>query len=287
MSYRLRKGMVRQLCRLILLLTVVFAAPSGARVSASHIAQAAGWNWAILPAARFDLASASRRGDGRSDVLIVYLEGDGLAYAAQGRRALDPTPTDPLALRLAVHHPGAGAVAWLARPCQYAKQTRACDSDDWTIARYGHDVIASVGSALDRLKAQAGRDRLILVGYSGGGAVAALLAERRRDVAGLVTIAANLDLAAWVRARHLTPLSRSLDPATDAARLSALPQVHFVGGEDRVVDPPITRAFRARMAETAPVTIVVVPGQDHGAGWASRWQDLALSAELAAIDGWR
>jgi pimeloyl-ACP methyl ester carboxylesterase len=90
--------------------------------------------------------------------------------------------------------------------------------------------VDSANIALDQLKTRAGSvDRLILIGFSGGGALAALLAERRNDVAGLVTVAANLDLDQWVRAKNLTPLRESLDPAVDAVRLAKLPQVHFVG----------------------------------------------------------
>lgn len=259
-----------------------------ARTSARDLAEKAGWRWAVIAADGFDLATARRPQGARSTVLTVYIEGDGFAYAAPGRRSMDPTPTDPLALRLALQHPGGGAVAWLARPCHYGPRARNCHSDYWSIARYAPEVIASASAALDRLKADTdGATRLILVGYSGGGALAALLAERRGDVAALVTVAANLDLGAWVRGHGLTPLARSIDPATDAARLSRLPQVHFVGGEDRIVAAPIARGFVARMAADAPATIAVIPGQDHGCCWARAWPQLAGRAELARIEGWR
>jgi len=258
-----------------------------ARVSAVALAREAGWQSVVIPAGDFDLAVAQRPGRGSSNVLTVYVEGDGLAYVAPGRRAMDPTPTDPLALRLALQHPGSGPVAWLARPCQYGPRARNCRSDYWSIARFAPAVIDSAGAALDRLKAEAGgASRVILVGYSGGGALAALLAERRDDVAALVTIAANLDLGAWTAAHRLTPLSGSVDPAIDAARLSRLPQVHIVGGDDRTVSPAIARAFVAHMAADAPATIVIVPGQDHHCCWAARWPELAMHGDLAHIPGW-
>ncbi|WP_245653425.1 hypothetical protein [Sphingomonas pituitosa] len=240
----------------------------------------------MIPAGGFDLAVARRPGIARPDVLTVYIEGDGFSYAAPGRRAMDPTPTDPVALRLALRHPGGGAVAWLARPCQYGPRARNCQSDYWSVARYAPEVIDGTGAALDRLKADAGASRLILVGYSGGGALAALLAERRDDVVGLVTVAANLDLGAWTAAHRLTPLSRSVDPATDAARLSRLPQVHFVGAEDRNVTPAIARGFVGKMAAGAPVAIVTVAGQDHGCCWAGQWPLLAMRDDLARVPGW-
>ena len=261
---------------------------AAARTSGPELARKAGWVWAVLPAGGFDLATARRPIVIRSTVLTVYIEGDGLAYAAPGRRAMDPTPTDPLALRLALHHPGGGAVAWMARPCHYGAHARHCHSDYWSIARYAPDVIESAGIALDRLKADTdGASRLILVGYSGGGALAALLAERRDDVAALVTVAANLDLGAWVKRHALTPLARSLDPADDAARLSRMPQVHFVGARDRNVSEDIARAFAARMAPDTPVTITLVPGQDHGCCWAEQWPGLVADAAALRIPAWR
>ncbi len=279
--------MTRALAALIAFLALNWGGIAMSRDSAADLVRKAGWKWNVIAAGSFDLASAHRPAAVPSTVLTVYIEGDGFAYAAPGRRAMDPTPTDPLALRLALQHPGGGAVAWLARPCQYGPRSRNCRSEYWSIARYAPEVIDSAGAALDRLKADTpGATRLILVGYSGGGALAALLAERRSDVAALVTVAANLDVGTWVQVHGLTPLSASRDPATDAALLSRLPQVHFVGANDAVVDARVARAFVARMAADAPVTITLVPGQDHRCCWAAGWPALATGEALWRISGW-
>lgn len=270
-----------------IMLSVFGTETAAARMSAPALARKAGWQWKMIQAGAFDLTTAQRPATSASDVLTVYIEGDGFAYAAPGRRSMDPTPTDPLALRLALQHPGKGAVAWLGRPCQYGPRSRNCQSDYWSIARYAPEVVDSANAALDQLMADArGPTRLILVGYSGGGALAALIAQRRGDVAALVTVAANLDLGAWVRTRGLSPLSRSLDPATRAEKLSRLPQVHFVGANDRVVDEPITRAFVDHMAKDAPVTIAIIAGQDHSCCWAKQWPELSKHPDLILIEGW-
>jgi predicted esterase len=270
-----------------IMLSVLGTEPAAARMSGPDLARKSGWQWKVIQAGAFDLATAQRPAIIQSDVLTVYIEGDGFAYAAPGRRSMDPTPTDPLALRLALQHPGKGAVAWLGRPCQYGPRSRNCQSDYWSVARYAPEVVSSASAALDQLMADTqGAKRLILVGYSGGGALAALIAQRRDDVAALVTVAANLDLGAWVRARGLSPLSRSLDPAMGAAKLSRLPQVHFVGTNDRVVDEPITRAFIAQMASDAPVTMAVIIGQDHSCCWAKQWPELSNHPDLILIEGW-
>ena len=116
--------------------------------------------------------------------------------------------------------------------------------------------------------------------------MAALLAERRNDVVGLVTVAANLDLGQWVRANGLTPLRGSLDPAADAGQLAALPQIHFVGAQDRMVDGRVARAFLSRQAADAPASIVEIEGQDHACCWAAAWPALSHRPELTRLPGW-
>lgn len=269
-------------------LTALAAHAAHSRVPANELVKKAGWDWQVIPAGTFDLATARRLTTAPADTLTVYIEGDGLAYASPTERAMDPTPTDPVALRMALQHPGSGPVAWLARPCQFGPRARNCQSDYWTIARYSPEVVASASKALDRLIADtAGASHVILVGYSGGGALAALLAERRRDISALVTVAANLDVGAWIKMHDLTPLVGSLDPAFDAARLAGVGQVHFVGARDRVVDERIARSFAARLPGSTDASIIVVAGQDHGCCWTDLWPQLASRPELLRIKDWR
>ncbi|ASG24961.1 alpha/beta hydrolase family protein [Nitrospirillum viridazoti] len=253
------------------------------------LAQGGGWRWDYLSAGSFDLATAVKPyapGPG-GDVLTVYIEGDGLAYLSAREPSQDPTPTDPLALRLAMGHPGTGPVAYLARPCQYVMETRPrnCQVGYWTKARLAPEVVDSASLALDRLKADARAQRLVLVGYSGGGGLAAVLAERRADVAGLVSVSGNLDFGLWTKMLDLTPLSQSVDPVADAAKLAGRPQVHFVGADDKVVDVAIAQSFVAHQPG-AQASIITVPGQDHGCCWAAAWATLARRPEMKAIPGW-
>lgn len=253
------------------------------------LATAAGWQWRTVPAGLFELAAATRPAHVPTKTavpLVVYIEGDGFAYLNATQPAQDPTPVDPVALRLALAHPGDGPVAWLARPCQYKFTRPACVPAYWTDARWAPEVVDSAGMALDQIKRDAGVVSLILVGYSGGGALAALLAERRKDVDALVTIAANLDLDSWVRSHDLAPLTRSLNPATGVAALSALPQIHVSGGRDSVVGRDVLKAFMDRLPATAPARVLEVPDQDHANGWADIWPGLSRRAEFQALTGW-
>jgi pimeloyl-ACP methyl ester carboxylesterase len=253
---------------------------SSRQAEAPRLAQDAGWRWQIVSAGPFDLAAASSRRSG-GDTLTAYLEGDGLAYARPNQPALDPTPADPLALRLALADPGSGPVAWIARPCQYTlpEHGRGCRSEAWLARRYAPEVLDSIGAALDALVRASGARHIVLVGYSGGGALAVLLASRRTDVTRIVTVAANLDLGYWIRRDALSPLSGSHDPADAAGRVQDIPQVHFAGSDDRIVGPDVVRAYLAHLPAGAPARLIEIPGFNHDCCWARDWPSLMTRAQ--------
>lgn len=252
---------------------------------AEYLAQKSGWTYGMIAAPPFSLAAALSPGGSRDAALTVYLEGDGLAFLGPHRVSADPTPTDPLALRLALAHPG-GPVAYLARPCQYG-MAPPCHPAYWTSHRYAPEVVAGTGAAIDQIKRRLGAERIILVGYSGGGALAVLVAAGRSDVVGLVTIAANLDLALWTRLQGLTPLSGSLDPGQAAAAIAKIPQVHFAGERDDVVPAEVSRAFVRQANAQNRARLIPVEKFGHVCCWAEEWPRLASGPALAALPGWR
>ncbi|PWC34035.1 alpha/beta hydrolase [Azospirillum sp. TSO35-2] len=265
---------------LLALLAGCATTPEALYEAADEAARSAGMMPQRFAAPPFTLAGWLR--PGTAGPLVVYIEGDGHAWTTPTQPSRDPTPHNPVALALARLDP-APRLLYLARPCQYGGVAgdAACTVPLWTSRRFAPEVVDALGRALDEAERACGADRLLLVGYSGGGVVAALLAARRTDVDGLVTLVAPLDLAAWVKAQGLTPLAGSLDPAAEveakgAGRLAGLPQSHIAGGKDRVVPPEVVRAFAARVG--APVR--VVPGMAHDGDWPALWP--ALRAELAA-----
>ena len=252
-----------------------------ARGNAARIAAAAGLRRLDIRTGTFDLVAYVRFATGPAPllrvyrVLRVYIEGDGHAWAHRERPSEDPTPWKPVALELAAAD-RASSVAYLARPCQFiaAGTDPSCQIHYWTDGRYAEAVIASMSQALDRLITASGADSLELVGFSGGGSVAALLAARRHDVANLRTVAANLDTAAWTARQNLSPLTGSLNPADFANRLQDLPQIHFSGASDTVVDVAVLSAFQARFARRDCVVAEIVAEAGHGEGWQAVWPRL-------------
>lgn len=209
-----------------------------------------------------------------SDLLSIYIEGDGRAWLNRFTPAADPTPRDPLALRLALQDP-ASAVAYLARPCQFVSQSErdVCTSDHWTKNRFSPEIIKVMNSAVSQLKKRSGASRITLIGFSGGGTIASLIAARRDDVALLVTVAGVLDHAHWTELKQVSPLSGSLNPIDELGFLASLRQIHFVGGKDNIVPLEITRSY-VELAASSKIKMVVVPDQGHHCCWEEIWSKL-------------
>jgi dienelactone hydrolase len=241
--------------------------------AADAIATTAQWQGLRLSTGLFVLAAyASHPVTDTPDVLTVYLEGDGLAWLNPSTASQDPTPLNPLALKLAVRDPGR-SVAWLARPCQYTvkDQPQVCSIKWWTSHRFAEEVIAASTAAIDQLKRRVNAHHIALVGYSGGGAVAALIAARRADVIHLTTVAGNLDHGLWTRWHALTPLSGSLNAADVASSLTGIAQTHWVGGRDTVVGRRLADAFAARTPGASRLRINVLTEADHSCCWDQHW----------------
>jgi pimeloyl-ACP methyl ester carboxylesterase len=131
--------------------------------------------------------------------------------------------------------------------------------------------------ALQAYREAIGARKLVLVGYSGGGTLAWLMAARIPDVVAVVTVAANLDVELWTSLHGYTPMAGSLNPADSPPLSPSVKQVHYVGGRDRNVPPQVTRSFGAHHASAR---VVEIPDFDHTCCWVENWPDLLRAAEL-------
>ncbi len=158
----------------------------------------------------------------------------------------------------------------MARPCQFVS-VPGCTPALWTSRRFSPEVLGALGRALDDVKSRYGNQGFELVGYSGGGALALLLAGRREDVWQVQTLAGNLSPAEWARMLELTPLEGSLEPLQYRERLARIPQRHLLGAEDRQM-PAGVAAFYARQLGEAPcLELVSLSGVTHERGWQQAW----------------
>ena len=214
--------------------------------------------------------------------LMVYIEGDGFAWRTHRELSYDPTPRHPLVLSLAAIDPSAN-VAYIARPGQLTKSGDPdCGPAYWSEKRFSYEVVTAINSTIDHLKEESGSKEINLIGYSGGAAIAVLVAARRSDIISLCTIAGNLDHEALTRYQGVSPLAGSLNPIDVAEKIKDLPQRHFVGSDDKVVPIFIAQSFVQREGDRDFSRITIVNGATHTKGWQERWKEL-LSEPLSPL----
>lgn len=272
--------------RALLLLTVLVAL-SGCLPTAliappprSLAAQAGFESWPVSTP-DFDVQTFFRARTSRGGTLAVYVEGDGRAFDANGRVRRDPTPRQATALELAVRDPS-DVVLYVARPCQYvdAATARGCHPALWSSHRYSRAVVDAVGEIVDLAQARWRPRQTGLVGFSGGGTIAAILGAERDDIDWLVTVSGNLDHARWTRHHNVTPLHGSLNAIDFAAGAGARSQLHLRGAEDDNVLPDWGADYRERAGGNANVQVRIVQGVGHECCWAERWPALLCESGL-------
>jgi len=241
----------------------------------NHIAGEAGFEEKYVTVNNFTLKTY-RRFQSPCENLRVYIEGDGKAWKTRSMLSDDPTPSNPIALRLAVidsHE----SVAYIARPGQFpVSDAPRCDPIYWSERRFAPEVVEAVDKAIDMAKQDACARRVEIVGYSGGAALAVLVAAGREDVASIRTIAGNLDHIAAGKYHGVSPLKGSLNPIDFASAVAKVPQRHFVGSRDRIIPSSIAESFVRMEGDKDFERITVVKGATHKDGWCERWAELLL-----------
>lgn len=206
-----------------------------------------------------------------SQNIHIYIEGDGLAWADLYEISDDPTPKDPLALRLAFEDNTSNTVLYLARPCQYLK-TSSCDPYYWTFGRFDPVIIDAFNEALNQVKKALHASNFALLGYSGGGAVALLVAAHRHDVKEVVTFAGTLDPDRWASLHDYTPLQGSLKPTSFTDKLKHIPQTHYIGKDDDEMPPQVSQSYLKYFKDAQHIKIIEVPHVNHWEGWIDFWK---------------
>lgn len=202
----------------------------------------------------------------------VYIEGDGRPWSADGQSpAANPSPVNALAFELMRESANAGM--YLTRPCYFGNLDEKCSTTYWTAGRFSAEVVDAMADALVVLTEP---DRpVVIVGYSGGGALAMLLAAKVQTVTAVVTVAGLLDTNAWIASHGYDPLKDSLNPA-DADLPVSVRQIHLVGSLD--VNIPPTQS-RAALVGSPRASLWVFEDFDHVCCWVDAWQDIRKRIE--------
>ncbi len=204
---------------------------------------------------------------GSGNRIYVYLPGDGSPWVNRLHVSDDPTPRYPLTLRLM--HKGPQPAIYLGRPCYHGlAQSSECTPRYWTSARYSSQVVVSMRAALRKLLASYPDIRITLIGYSGGGTLAVLMAADFAGVDQLVTLAGNLDTDAWTERHHYSPLLDSLNPVLQAPLPASIRQIHIAGAQDQNIPASMIQKFASNQSH-AEVTIL--PEFTHKCCWEQYW----------------
>ncbi len=205
----------------------------------------------------------------------IYLGGDGIPWIEKRWVTNDPTPKKLVALDLM--NLDKNPSIYIGRPCYHGlNKAHLCTSNLWTSDRYSKRVVDSMVELLGLIFRDKKDAKLVLIGHSGGGTLAMLLARYLENTRGVVTIAANLDIDAWTQLHGYSPLMGSINPAKLSPLRSGVFQIHLAGREDEnvpvsLITPTVKRQPNASLYE--------LEGQDHSCCWTKVWNDFLSEIE--------
>ncbi len=232
-----------------------------------------------IESAPYILRSYERIHD-RGGLANLYISGDGSEFTSPEEWENNPTPKNPVALHLASKD-HAKNVIYLARPCQYTEQNpqtiskkQDCNESSWKENRFSQDTIDSFKLALDDIARRYDITGFHLIGYSGGGAIATLLASQRRDILSIRTIAGTLDHKAQSNILGTPKLTGSLNPIDITGKITHVPQFHFIGGQDKFVPPAIIHNYVQATPPNNCIQTMLVQEAGYDNGWVEKWPEL-------------
>lgn len=186
----------------------------------------------------------------------IYIEGDGYAFNHLGYPTTNPTPHGTFLREIAFNDPNPNVV-YLARPCQFVEDIR-CSQKDWTTGRFSQDIVNSTTQAIKNIT---GRQKMVLVGYSGGALLSGLIINQNPQlpVKKWITLAGVLNHIKWTEDLNLQPLKDSIN----LEKLPTIPQLHLIGDKDKTVSYKLTESLVDNK------NLVVIPGATHDKGYTS------------------
>lgn len=231
-------------------------------------------------AAKFGFSRSELQGEGFTHIIYlnqparqapkqlhVYLEGDGDPWLNRRIIAPDPTPRDPLMLRLMSLD--TSAALYLGRPCYHGLAAKEpCHPRLWTTHRYSPAVVDSMAAALQHSMAYQNTDTVVLIGHSGGGTLAMLLAPQLEKTQTVLTLAANLDTTAWTQHHNYSPLYGSLNPAQALPLPDHIRQIHLLAAQDKNTPPAL---FPQSLLQQSQVCVVKITTYRHNCCWFDQW----------------
>lgn len=138
-------------------------------------------------------------------------------------------------------------------------------SDNGRADNWQRQTIQEIGTVIERLKGLFNPRTTIIVGHSGGAAIAAVLLGMQPDLAeAALLIACPCDMVTWRAGRSRTPWS-SEDPLSWTTRVKPTARVTaYTGSDDRTTPPELAKTYIARLqARSLDASFVLVPEAGH------------------------
>ena len=140
----------------------------------------------------FEIYSAQSQ-NVRKSCSYFHLEGDGFAWKSRTSFLMIQHQKNAVATKLAIKENKPDTI-YLCKTLSIWRETlrKKCSQIYWSSHRYSPEIIESVSRAITILKNNNNKT-IRLIGFSGGGAIAVLVAARRDDVGAIYTVAGNLN----------------------------------------------------------------------------------------------
>ncbi len=190
----------------------------------------------------------------------VYFEGDGLAWITRRLVSDDPTPLSPTTFKLLLQDDST-CKAYVARACQYTKDSY-CTQKDWTSQRFSKQIVSATNEVIDEIKDKFHNQSFSFIGYSGGAAIASLVANNRNDVTNFISVAGNLDTQLWTEIKNYMPLS-GLNPANHTENLQTISQYHLIGNNDNIIPKELVYSYINTFSNKNNIMIKKVDATHH------------------------
>ncbi|MGH1485281.1 MAG: hypothetical protein ACRBCI_03605 [Cellvibrionaceae bacterium] len=257
-------------------LFILFAGCSSPAEKLQQQALASDLNQLILTTNKINLIAYDNDSTSKQERVYVYLEGDGSPWEKGYWPASDPNTKRSIVLPLLkqLEYPS----LYIARPCYgWGKMPANCTTELWTSARYSQDIVNILNEGLNQYKLL--NDNIkeyVIIGHSGGGTLASLLASTRSDIVAIVTLAANLDHNAWTQHFGYLPLERSLNPIKYFPLPEKIIRWHLIAGKDKVIPESILK----RTVKTDRGSKQLYYSEfDHRCCWQTIWKGVTTALE--------
>lgn len=224
----------------------------------------------LVKAGDFVITTYQRVSD-KDSPYVFYIEGDGSISIGHYAIADNPTPSKVMLFKLATLDTRPNIV-YIARPCQYTpvELNPNCNQAYWTDKRMAEEVIESTNIVINSIH---NGNPASLVGFSGGGGVAILVAARNKHIKDIITIAGNLDIENFSKHHGIYALKESLNPIDYAIKINNIPQLHISGSKDKIVPSKIMHGY-VKASSSDCIQQKIFPNITHTKGWDKVWQDV-------------